>query len=268
MTTSYPDAIDDYNDPTKWNPQPTHDGTGEHSNAYSAIIAIEETIGTTGHFKFGGITEITSTGATVTITNPEGPITNLEASGGGTGIPGLSGSGDPINTNPTTPDYIGELYEDTSGATGFWCAVSTTSADWVQVGGSFNSGAGLAFNSNGAGVATAYLAGLGTGGGSGIVLTSSQDNNASQIILADDHVSIDVANVCLVNLYTYVGNPNGHVAAASSGSFCFDSATPGMWIATAADDAHWIQFGGILPTSASGLVTGSFWNNSGVVNVA
>ena len=42
----------------------------------------------------------------------------------------------------------------------------------------------------------------------------------------------------------------------------------GALAAAAADDSHWIQFGGVLPTSAAGLVAGSFWNNGGVVNVA
>ena len=46
--TTYPTAIDDYNDPTQSNPAPVHDGTGEHSNAYSAIIALETFVGTSG----------------------------------------------------------------------------------------------------------------------------------------------------------------------------------------------------------------------------
>ena len=54
----------------------------------------------------------------------------------------------------------------------------------------------------------------------------------------------------------------------SIGDRCNDTSTPALWHATAADDSHWIQFGGVLPTSAAGLVAGSFWNNGGVVNVA
>ena len=46
MATSYPTSIDVYTNPAYFNPGPTFTGTGEHSNAYDAIIAIETFIGT------------------------------------------------------------------------------------------------------------------------------------------------------------------------------------------------------------------------------
>lgn len=67
--TDYPTSIDRYNDPTLWNPVPRHDGTGEHSNAYDAIIAIEETIGVTGAFNFG-----TGGGGAFAGTSPQNPV--------------------------------------------------------------------------------------------------------------------------------------------------------------------------------------------------
>ena len=237
MTTSYPDAIDDYNDPTKWNPQPTHDGTGEHSNAYSAIIAIEETIGTTGNFNFG--------------------------SGGALPAWFQSGVGSPVGV--VTPNTVGGLYFDTSGASGLWIATSLLSSDWVQAGGPEGAAGGLSFGNLGAGLISVFLSAFGAGAevalysGSGTTIFAVNDTFV-QIVMNNS------ANVCSMFLST--GNPNSAIAALEIGDCCIDTATPGMWIATAADDAHWIQFGGILPTSASGLVTGSFWNNSGVVNVA
>ena len=71
-----------------------------------------------------------------------------------------------------------------------------------------------------------------------------------------------------ITVFTYSGDPNGNVTASAIGDRCNDTSTPALWQATAADDSHWIQFGGVLPTSAAGLVAGSFWNNGGVVNVA
>lgn len=56
----------------------------------------------------GVIQEITSTGGTVTVTNPTGPIVNLEASGGG-GLPNplnFTGSGVTLNVQDSTPAIV------------------------------------------------------------------------------------------------------------------------------------------------------------------
>ena len=89
-----------------------------------------------------GIQKLTSTGMTVTITDPTGPVTNLEASGGG-GLPAWfqSGSGSPVGS--VTPNTVGGLYFDTSGATGLWTAIAGTSADWAQLGGLGDTGPGF-----------------------------------------------------------------------------------------------------------------------------
>ena len=90
MPTSYPASIDTYNNPTKWNPAPTHDGTGEHSNAYDAIEAIETFIGTTGSPNFatsGGGTAIAistkTIGYTFTLAD-EGSEVDYNSSSAGT----------------------------------------------------------------------------------------------------------------------------------------------------------------------------------------
>jgi hypothetical protein len=68
-------------------------------------------------------------------------------------------------------------------------------------------------------------------------------------------------------LSTYAGNPNTHVAATAIGQLLKDTSTPGLWQATAADNAHWIQIGGVLPT-ADPAIAGSLWANAGVVTVS
>ena len=59
----------------------------------------------------GGIQEITSTGGSVTITNPTGPITNLEASGGG-GLPNplnFTGTGVDLRVTDSTPTIVSSI---------------------------------------------------------------------------------------------------------------------------------------------------------------
>ena len=132
--------------------------------------------------KPSGIIELTSTGDTITITNPKGPVTNVESDGGGGGgitliestdasvsvlngegptvdlsvapsagsLPGLSGDGDPIVANPLTPAFIGQLYQDVSGGTGLWRGVSKVEGAWASVGGDsltvFNGPEGFVIN--------------------------------------------------------------------------------------------------------------------------
>jgi len=68
-------------------------------------------------------------------TGAQGPVGAQGAEGGG-GLPAWfqSGDGDPITANPTTPNTVGGLYFDTSGASGLWVATASASADWVPFG--------------------------------------------------------------------------------------------------------------------------------------
>lgn len=80
----------------------------------------------------GTISEITSSGDTVTITDPTGPTTNLEVAGGGGGFPYQSFTGSPVGVvTPTAAGYLG-LATDTFA---LYYASAATSADWVQVSG-------------------------------------------------------------------------------------------------------------------------------------
>jgi len=182
----------------------------------------------------GGITEITSTGDTVIITDPTGPIVNLEVAGGGLPPWIQFGDGDPISTNPTTPYIQGALYFDTSGSSGLWGATSTTSSDWIQLGGSYYTGAGLSFETDGTGVATTYLSDL---GGGGLIISSE----GSQLIISDSRILIGVAGITNVSIFTSVGDPNGVITAAAVGDVCFDNGTPGVWQATAVGDSNWTR---------------------------
>lgn len=41
------------------------------------------------------------------------------------------GAGEPVSANPTTPDYIGQFYFDTTGAN-FYIATSVVAAGWKK----------------------------------------------------------------------------------------------------------------------------------------
>ena len=169
--------------------------------------------------------------------------------GGGGGLPAWfqSGSGGPLSV--VTPNTEGGLYFDTTptGGTGLWTAIGVTSADWRSLGGAGSGG--LVFDPT-----------------AGTALTSNDESN--QLVLPDggglELAQSSGAGVVFVN----AGNPNGHIAALDIGDICIDTSTPGVWQATAADNSHWIQFGGTLPTSSAGLVTGSFYTTANVVHVA
>jgi hypothetical protein len=80
----------------------------------------------------GGITEIESTDASVTVTNPTGPVVDLAASGGSQPEWLMNGDGSPFNE--VAPSQEGAVYVDTTNG-GVYVAVGATSADWMQVGG-------------------------------------------------------------------------------------------------------------------------------------
>lgn len=45
-----------------------------------------------------------------------------------------------------------------------------------------------------------------------------------------------------VNLFTWSGNPNGHVSAFAAGDVCFDIGTPGIWLAHGGGTASWTMY--------------------------
>lgn len=174
-----------------------------------------------------------------------------------------SGSGDPVTANPTTPNTVGGLYFDTSGATGLWMAAAATNSDWLAACNADGSSAGgLRFITDGTGLASVVLSALGTGESA-----SLNSGIGSFIEVSDTQVNFYIAPNQF-NVFINNGNPNGVIAASTAGDLCVDTSTPGVWQATAADNSHWIQFGGTLPTSSAGLVTGSFYTTANVVHVA
>ena len=100
-----------------------------------------------------------------------------------------SGDGDPVTANPTTPNTVGGLYFDTSGASGLWAAAAATSADWLPLGAISGTG-GLTYVTDGAGFASVFLTALG----------DSEDANL---------VSSAGAKIRTINSATIVDSPGG-----------------------------------------------------------
>jgi hypothetical protein len=123
--------------------------------------------------------------------------------------------------------------------------------------------AGLVFDNLGPGLVGVQINAIGalsqvalfSGGGTGAIGVN------------DTFIAFTINNVGF-NLSTSAGPPHGAITALAEGDVCIDTHTPGVWISQDASNSSWIQFGGVLPTSAAGLPAGSFWNNLGIVNVA
>jgi hypothetical protein len=195
----------------------------------------------------GGISEITSTGDTVDITDPEGPTVNLEVSGGGGGLPDWfqSGAGAPTAENPV-PEIFGALYFDTENG-GLY--MSPDGTNWAGFSAPFSNEDGLVISP----VDFALFNPAGTVG-----IASYSYNGSLQITTPD---------VGAVSLFINAGSPIGSVTPSEAGDVCIDITTPGMWQATGIENTDWAQFGGVLPT-ADPHQAGSFWSNLGIVTVS
>ena len=182
-----------------------------------------------------GIKKLTSTGATVTITDPTGPVSDLETSGGGGGVASLGGTG--LTQSP------GDLYQsggfevqDGSGGSGF--TVVTANGVIIEDTGT----AGTNILEDGPGLLL-----LQAQGGGGITL------NSTSLV----PVTIGV-NGTVTNLFVLANDPNGIVTSLQSGDLCIDIGTPAIWQATAtASDSSWVQLG--APTSQIAQTVGSWF---------
>ena len=64
-------------------------------------------------------------------------------------------------------------------------------------------------------------------------------------IVTPSSIVTDGFEVNGVNVFTYGGNPNGTIESINAGDLVFDTATPGIWQATAGDsNSSWQQVGG------------------------
>ena len=177
----------------------------------------------------GSISEITSDDDSVTITDPEGPITDLSVAGGGGGVVSLSGTG--LTNSPGDLLQTGGLeVQDASGGSGF--TVSTANGVIIED----TNAAGTSIVENGAGPLQ-----LAAQGGGGITL------NSTTLV----PVTIGV-NGTVTNLFVLANDPNGIVTSLQSGDLCIDIGTPAIWQATAAaSDSSWVQLG--APTSGAAI---------------
>lgn len=178
-----------------------------------------------------GIVEITSTGGTVTITNPFGPVTNLEASGGGGGgITDITSSAGTISiTNPAGPTTNLEVanvpflpYSDGNDNTGYGNHVFpglTSGIENTAFGRS--AAAGTSGNSN---IAVGYFASAGTTGsenvaiGAGAGAGTSGGNNTQIGYNAGQNITTGNDN-------TAVGAFSGPTGTAITPTTCLGSST-------------------------------------------
>lgn len=147
----------------------------------------------------GGIIELTSTGDTVTITNPEGPTTNLEVEGGGGGITQLTGD---ISAGPGSGSQAAEI----AAIQGINLAITDlTSGDVLEY-----DGTNWVNTPGGGGGGIASLSGAGVTESPGIL------DQAGGLNLQDyENDGVELITVSVVNLSGQVG---ASVSAGSPGA--------------------------------------------------
>jgi hypothetical protein len=205
-----------------------------------------------------GITQITSTDASVVITNPTGPTTNLSVpAGSGGGYLSLTGPG--RTATPGDLTQAGGFTVNAASTTGISLNSTNTAATFgIQL----NSASFLSIVSNGITNAMSLAVGpppsfAGTTGSlviynakpGGVSITDAGsgtiqlDSTTNVSIIASNGVGhpgtitimtgVDSSNTAIqVNLHTFNGNPNGSGISAVKGDICFDNFTPGIWIYT------------------------------------
>lgn len=191
----------------------------------------------------GGIEEITSTGGSITITNPTGPDTNIEvtSSGGGVGeVLALTYNGvGPFNV----PCLVPEGYSTVTGGEIFGVII-------VGAGGITS---GMLLLPNGSPVADgsypSYLFVSATGIIEAIVITDLLDG---QILFYGT-----IANLLSLGFpLSGSGSPQGVVLAPSVGTLYIDTSSGGLYISEGTDSTSWIAVGGFtVPGSVGGVIS-------------
>ena len=193
----------------------------------------------------GSITLIESTDDSVTVTNGEGPTVDLSVSGSSLPAWFQSGDGDPVTTNPTTPNTLGGLYFDTSGHSGLWAAYDVTEGAWAPLGAvaEFLPGInGLTFNADGAGGYSSVLASSSSVEFNDTTLISRDSN--TRLVVLNGAIQFQLEGSPTLTIFSHAGSPVGAVTPVEKGDLCTDSDTPALWQATGVSDTDWTQIGG------------------------
>lgn len=186
------------------------------------------------------VSTVESTDDSITVTDPHGPTVDLtNAGGGGGGITQLTGD---VTAGPGTGSQAATLAKidgtpvsAASPVTGQVLGYDGT--DWTGVTAMADAD-GDSFTLDGAGNAD--------------VVAASQVslNVGSQFAQVNANgFELVYQGVGEAYIHIYNGDPNGHVTALVIGDLCVDTVTPALWQASAADNAHWVEFssGGGLP---------------------
>jgi len=171
------------------------------------------------------------------------------------------GSGSPVGV--VTPNRVGALYEDVAADdnTGLWTAFGADDASWFSLGaptgtidGSLRTG--LTLGPAGAGATNLVLSSVGAG-----TFSELRGDDGSLCFVGNGVASLFgtewlrlQTNLGGFSLFVNAGDPNGTITANAVGDACVDTSTPALWLATAADDSHWVRIGGgVASLSGTGL---------------
>lgn len=162
----------------------------------------------------------------------------------GAGLPDnfLTGEGSPIGSVvPPGP----ALYLDTTSGddnTGLWASYYPyANNDWATLGG----GSGI-----NPGAVRGYLA----------YYDALSTTGSRPLQLVNDEGQFGFSPTTTTNVYSYAGDPNGHVSPNAEGDLCVDTTTPGLWQSSDGTETGWIQFaaggsGGVASLSGAGVDT-------------
>jgi hypothetical protein len=182
-------------------------------------------------------------------------------------FPTFEGSGNPEGS---VIGQNGYSYADVNNG-GLYIFQGTPGDDtgWQQVGGSTEVATGGVFTGSEAGIMSSKAAGFTlfgdlwwfVGEGNGLLYTKdgTDGHQAMHLQLGGSNTwhwnadgTADVPGPLTldttvdggsVTVFAYTADPNGHVTALAKGDICFETATPGVWQAGAADDSSWVQVG-------------------------
>jgi hypothetical protein len=208
----------------------------------------------------GTISELTSTDDSVTITDPEGPVTDLSVAGGGGGTEIVNG-------------------DDSVAATGDGSILVTTNSNGVSLfvypGDPNGSVTALAegdvcidtntptfYQARGAGTSAWYELLLGQ---VGTYYPGAIDGTGFAVNAPDAYVTFATygASFLKTNWFLSDADPNGVVTPVDHGDMCYDKGTPAIWLSQDGTSTGWEQVGppgipGVLGSgSPLGVVTPS-----------
>jgi hypothetical protein len=131
----------------------------------------------------------------------DGEKMSWEDAGGGLPVWFQTGSGSPIGT--ITPNTVGGLYFDTSGATGLWSSYGATNVDWVQLGSVYDGQHGLTLGKVADGKVNIVLASV----GAATFVEIRSGSGSSFAVVSDTRVlintpTVDLSGVILLNQVT------------------------------------------------------------------